>query len=245
MNVNLKKIVLIVDDEPDLLDVLAQRFELKGFNVFKADGGHAALKIFKSTPEINLVVSDIRMPEGDGLELLDRIREINIDIPVVFVTGYADYVEAEIYHRGANGIFSKPTGIKAMAEHAKNLLMPAVERWAATPEKLNQSQISSKFSDLKQSKTDKYFDLGRGGFYLRTADKIPGLGEKLEFKIEFVSGDFLHITGSGIVRWIRLDPENSDFKICGIEFAYLIPEIRDQVVRWIKEQKIKPFIPLL
>lgn len=81
--------VLIVDDDADLLRATAQLIELGGFAPVAASGGEAALRTV-DRQFAGPVVTDIRMPGINGLQLFDRIRTIDPDIPVILVTGHGD-----------------------------------------------------------------------------------------------------------------------------------------------------------
>ncbi len=78
--------VLVVDDERDLLEVLSQQLEAAGYTVVTAGEGRQALEALRSAP-FDVVLADIVMPDLDGLQLLQAIREQDLDIPVVLMTG--------------------------------------------------------------------------------------------------------------------------------------------------------------
>ena len=72
--INPKEItILIVDDEIDLRDSIAFDYKRKGFNVLVASSGNEAFEIVKKN-KVNVVLSDVRMPDGDGIELLYNIK---------------------------------------------------------------------------------------------------------------------------------------------------------------------------
>ena len=77
------KSVLVVDDDHNVLEVLDARLSSCGLIVYKADGGRKALQILK-TRRIDLVVSDVKMPEMDGMALLSEIIQTQPGLPVIF-----------------------------------------------------------------------------------------------------------------------------------------------------------------
>lgn len=100
--------VLVVDDDGDLREALASNLDLEGFTVFEAAGGMAALQIVKEN-KIDFVLSDIRMPAGNGIELLKEIRKIDPNIPVVcLITGFSDSTKEDILKLGGIDLLSKP-----------------------------------------------------------------------------------------------------------------------------------------
>ena len=111
--------VLVVDDDPDLLEVLVIIFEGEGFKVFSAGDGGEAINLVKSK-NIDVVVSDIRMPTVGGVELLKQIKQHNPHKPIViFVTGFSDITEKQALEAGASAIFTKPFNKKTLLEKIK------------------------------------------------------------------------------------------------------------------------------
>jgi DNA-binding NtrC family response regulator len=82
----MKKHIIIVDDEPDIRDVLSQALQAKGYRVSAAEAGHEALRIIKSDPP-DLLVSDLQMEDADGLELIEQVKLQLPDLPVILLTG--------------------------------------------------------------------------------------------------------------------------------------------------------------
>ena len=82
----MKKHILVVDDEQDVRDVLAQALAVKGYRVTSAEAGHEALRLVKADPP-NLMISDLQMEDADGLELIEKIKTTYPDLPVILLTG--------------------------------------------------------------------------------------------------------------------------------------------------------------
>lgn len=100
--------ILIVDDEQDILDQLPTIIERWGHTAYTAANGFEALKVFQDQ-QIDLIVSDIRMPEMDGLQLLQKVQDIDKQCPVLFLTGYpSDDSAVEAMHSGADDYLVKP-----------------------------------------------------------------------------------------------------------------------------------------
>jgi DNA-binding NtrC family response regulator len=90
---SLKPTLLIVDDEVDLLEIVTEMVSVLKINVKTAANGEQALQMIKSvTPEnpIDAVLSDINMPILNGLELLASVRNLGLETPFIFFTGYGD-----------------------------------------------------------------------------------------------------------------------------------------------------------
>ena len=100
--------LLIVDDDETLLNALVQDFKRKGFNVLSSKSGKQGFEILKSN-KVHLVISDVRMPNGDGMSLLkDIMANDRINPTVILVTGHSDVTEEEALEEGAKEIIAKP-----------------------------------------------------------------------------------------------------------------------------------------
>jgi len=80
--------LLLIDNDPDLVEALRIRLEHEGYECVTACTGAQGLIRFLDEP-FDLVISDLNMPGGDGVDLITRIREAS-DVPVVVVTGFRD-----------------------------------------------------------------------------------------------------------------------------------------------------------
>lgn len=82
-----KPSILVVDDELLIRDLLYDFFNGQGWDISVAENGEKALQVMKAK-EFDLVLSDIKMPEMDGLALTSRVKESYPDLPVVLMTGF-------------------------------------------------------------------------------------------------------------------------------------------------------------
>ena len=108
--------ILIADDEEDIRELLADFLETEGYECYTAKDAFDALKKFKEIGDIDLVLSDIRMPGKSGLELLGEIKEIDDDVMVVMISAVKD-IESAItaMSKGAYDYASKPFKLNEVA----------------------------------------------------------------------------------------------------------------------------------
>ncbi len=100
--------ILIVDDEKNYLTILTAILEEEGFEVLTALSGQEALDIRK-TSDVDLVLTDMKMPVMDGIELLEHIKAIDPELPVVMMTAHGTVDKAvEAMQKGAYSYILKP-----------------------------------------------------------------------------------------------------------------------------------------
>ncbi|MFN7685273.1 MAG: response regulator, partial [Oligoflexia bacterium] len=110
---NFLKKVLIVDDEENLLKVLEETLKREGFEVAAYSDPKIILEVGSSDPidlsQIDVVLTDLTMPGGSGFELLDYLREMRPDLPVILMTAFGSVEKAvEAMRRGAFDFITKP-----------------------------------------------------------------------------------------------------------------------------------------
>ena len=116
--------ILIVDDEEDLREILSEDFALQGATVFTAKNGREAFDIaVREHP--HCILSDVRMPGGDGVELLKRIREVYSGTPphVFLLTGFSDLKPERATELGGQGLVSKPFSLKLLRDQVVTALL--------------------------------------------------------------------------------------------------------------------------
>jgi len=100
--------ILLVDDEEDILTSLKTHLELDGYRVDVANTAAVALEKVRTT-KVNIVLTDINMPQMDGIELLEEIKKIHGDIIVIMITAYTSLMKvANSRFHGASDYVLKP-----------------------------------------------------------------------------------------------------------------------------------------
>jgi signal transduction histidine kinase/CheY-like chemotaxis protein len=123
------RIILIVDDDPEVRQVAAEYLEHLGFSVFEAESGPKALERLSDGDRIDLLLVDFAMPEMDGAELLRRARRLRPGLPALMVTGYVkdrarlDALDVEVLR--------KPFPLATLAARVRDLLGPAPDAASA------------------------------------------------------------------------------------------------------------------
>ena len=113
--------ILVVDDEVSLAQTLKDLLVFHGYTVEIASNGIQARDLL-SKSSFDLVVSDIRMPMMDGMELLNFINENHRGTPVILISGFSDFDESTVSQKGAKGLVSKPMDVENLVKLVKNNL---------------------------------------------------------------------------------------------------------------------------
>jgi CheY-like chemotaxis protein len=240
------KTLLVVEDEADLREPLVAEFESYGCRVLEAKNGRQAYDIILSD-KIDAVISDIRMPGGDGVELLHRIKALDHDVPVVMlITGFSDLSREDAYDLGAEAILTKPFDLDEIDSAVIRILTPREVRWQAPvdPARIKR-KIEHSFTALSDATETGHLKIGRGGLFLHMPDAHPVRGDLVSLNIRFSSGDFLSIEGAGIIRWVRSEDEADLPRGCGVEFEALTDESRAKILAFTESLKIRSYIPKL
>jgi len=119
-----KKKILIVDDEPDILEILAYNFEKEGYAIFVVDNGLEAIKIAKQELP-DLIILDVMMPKMDGIETCRELREDEElkNTIIIFLTARGEeYSEIAGFNVGADDYITKPIRPRALVTRVKHLM---------------------------------------------------------------------------------------------------------------------------
>ena len=136
--------VLLVDDEEEFVNVLAERLETRGLRVDTAENGEIALEKAE-LKEYDAILLDMAMPGMDGTETLRRLLDINPDLQVILLTGQSTLSQAvEAMKQGALDFLEKPADI--------DTLVSRIETAANKKTKLEDQHIAEKLSDITRKK---------------------------------------------------------------------------------------------
>ena len=134
--------VLVVDDEPNIVELLTVSLKFQNFEVFSANSGNEALRIAR---EVNpdAYILDVMMPGRDGFELLGKLRQEGLDGPVLYLTA-KDGVDQRIYGLtiGADDYVTKPFSLEEVITRLRVIM----RRGGAAEESTNDATMS--YADL-------------------------------------------------------------------------------------------------
>jgi len=116
------EVILLADDDQTVRETTADVLESMGYRVIKAPDGRRAIEIYSQRrDEIALALLDVVMPHCGGIELAERIRAIDADLPVIFLTGYDQQQISGQYSPG-DKVFTKPVDFDALSHGIRDVL---------------------------------------------------------------------------------------------------------------------------
>ncbi len=212
--------LLIVDDEQLLADVIRDTFAMRGFAAASVTSVADAMVEIESR-RFDLLLSDVRMPMADGIELLERLGDgSKPDLRVFLMSGFLDILTPEALDRGAWGIFQKPLKLDVLEKAFRRQLLPPAERWREAEVK-GGPIIRRSLPPFHEAVAQGSIELGREGFFLKGEAFGLEPGAATGFAIRFADGAALE--GTGKVIWNR-DKVHSVYAAgCGILIESLVP----------------------
>ena len=216
--------ILVVDDEPELLEIFSIWLKREGATVLRAANGELALKILENH-RVDALVSDIRMPVMDGVTLVKTLFEAKQTVPTtIFVSGFGEVSPRLLYSLGVEALLSKPLPRNQLVQTLNRSLLPREELWVESGTASADKEITVSFPSLSTAQEQRQFALGRGGCCLQ----MPKAAEEsmVSFDIQFAL-DALTLKGQAIVRWYDTKAQRA-----GLEFVHLDAGSR----RWVTSQ---------
>ncbi|MFQ5736653.1 MAG: HD-GYP domain-containing protein [Thermodesulfobacteriota bacterium] len=203
MDTENKGVVLLVDDDASVLDATSMLLGMHGYRVIACDDSADALSILDSE-EVDMMLTDIKMPRVSGMELLGRARSVRPLVPVVLMTGYADMdIAMEAIKKGAFDLILKPyraeyllLNVNRAIEHSNLLRVEKrykeeLERTVArTTEKLRGALKALKDSSLETisrlTGAAEFRDMDTGEHISRVGLYAGRIAQELGMPTEFV-----------------------------------------------------------
>jgi len=228
--------LLLVDDEPALLEVMRELFSDFADKVFCAGNGAEALQVLAGH-RIDLIVADVRMPVMDGVALIKKINEAHGQSPpVIFITGFSDLTLREAQDLGAQAILEKPIAHEDLLQEMRRSLRDPDELWQE-PEvaTVKHSKLTTSFESFDSALRERRIAFGRRGFCI---EGMSSLQEgPIDFTLDF-KADQRVISGRGIVCWTA--PEDGQ---AGVEITQLDDFSRSWMIQLTKQYQPRPYIP--
>jgi two-component system OmpR family response regulator len=232
--------ILVVDDEADFRNLLASTLRRRGYEIFSAATGNQALDFIQTHP-IDMVISDIRMPDGDGLTLLAGTKALHPEMPVVLlVTGFDEMTFEDASLSGAEALFGKPLDIKSLGETISGFFEPSRGADRRRSDRVTVDlDIRLEFHGLDQEIIAKVTRLNLTGFFAELDTKV-NLNINDMVRIKLACGPNLNFPeASGVARWVQVKKNMTGTPGIGIEFTHMSPGFKERVRDLLTPNKTK------
>ena len=222
--------ILLVDDEPDILEIVGYNLKNEGYEVFTAENGLEAIKMAKKHNP-HLILLDIMMPEMDGIEACEKIRKIKSleEVIIAFLTARGeDYSQVAGFEAGADDYITKPIKPKVLISKIKSLLR-RLKNDFTEDESLQLGNIVIDREEYVVYKAGKKISLPRKEFELFSLlTSKPGKVFKREVILDTVWGNEVVVGGRTIdvhIRKLREKIGDDHFKtVKGVGYKFVLDE---------------------
>jgi DNA-binding response OmpR family regulator len=207
--------VLVIDDDPDVRNLLGELLQRAGHDVTQAEDGRAGLRaLHESRPD--LVLLDVSMPELDGWQTLERIRDLS-DVPVLMLTARGDELErVRGLQAGADDYVVKPFGRQELLARVQALLRRSARRATEHPETYVDATLEIDFAQRSVTYAGRDISLTPLEFKLLSAFvRHPRQVLSRDQLLELVWGDVYGVAGDQVKLYVgyvrrKLEPENPE-----------------------------------
>ena len=221
--------ILLVDDEPDILEIVSYNLTNEGYQIFTASNGVEAVKKSKEI-QPHLILLDVMMPEMDGIEACAKIREIDNlkDVLIAFFTARGeDYSQLAGFEAGADDYITKPVKPKVLVSKVNSLLRRLKKE---SPDIINVTKVGNIIINRDEyfvQKNQKKIILPRKEFELMALlSSRPGKVFKREDILEKVWGNDVIVGGRTIDVHIRKLREKIGYEyfktVKGVGYKFVI-----------------------
>ncbi|MFO8069987.1 MAG: response regulator [Alkalibacterium sp.] len=224
--------ILIVDDDVSMLDFLEELLKNQGFEVFVTNNGNDAIEYLKSE-KIDLAIIDVVMPKKSGFDVYEEIRELNIDTPIIFLTGLSKKeIRYEALRKGAEIIYQKPVDPDEL-----------IARINGTIKKIKINEDQNQRDELTNAFTRKHF------IKRFEKEKEHFIKHDEAFSVAFLDLDYFknindthgHLFGDQVlisfveVITANLEKDREVFRFGGDEFLILFPQTTGEEAKLVME----------
>ena len=128
LSIPTKHVIAVCEDDSELRQLIAMKLRTDGCVVFEFESGEElldwiALERRMSQPRVELIVTDVRMPNVDGMEMLRCLNFADMTVPVIVISGFADPETVDsAFARGASAVFDKPVDIGFLSMKVREFL---------------------------------------------------------------------------------------------------------------------------
>lgn len=155
--------ILIVEDDKNLRKLIKTYLQRSKYNTYEATTGEEALKVLDQN-YIDLIVSDIMMPQMDGYELIKSLRDAKYNVPILIITAKSEIEDKkEGFLLGADDYMVKPINIEEMLLRIQVLLRRSK---SASEKKIQIGSLILNYNQLSVEKGEKIYNLAQKEFYL-------------------------------------------------------------------------------
>jgi DNA-binding response OmpR family regulator len=228
--------VLILDDEIEIAEILKEELELLGAIVQTAKNGTEGQVRFDSS-SFDFVISDIRMPGGDGIDFLKKNKPARPNVLFTIMTGFSDIGSDEIYEMGASAIFSKPFDFESITQKLIQVSRPNSEKWAETETFIFPSNLPLIPDEASQGA----IQMGNGGFFIPTGASFE-IEKNINFKLK-LHPNGQNLIGFGTIVWQRPKETDTHFAGIGVEINALEPTSLKEILQHLESETPIAFIP--
>jgi len=146
----MQKTVLVVDDDERILSLLQETLNVAGYRALTASSGPEAMRTL-TAEDVDAVITDVKMPDWDGLTLLDRIKAEWPALPVIMITAYADQdIRDRAAVGGAAGLLDKPFRLDQLEKMLSETIRSAGERSGAAARKIETVLVVEDDDEFRQ-----------------------------------------------------------------------------------------------
>lgn len=117
--------VLVIDDQKPVVDMIRQMLNKKGYHTSGCQDPVEALVYIKTNPEAyNLIITDMEMPQMTGVQLFQSLKTMNIDLPIILLTGYSNRINANQARQiGFSAYLEKPISLAEIVKTVDSILV--------------------------------------------------------------------------------------------------------------------------